>query len=39
VDPDEPLGHEVMRLHDTWAAPVAYPARFARRDEPVALAA
>jgi mannitol-1-phosphate 5-dehydrogenase len=40
VDPDEPLGHEVMRLHDTWAAPVAHPARFApAATRPVALAA
>ena len=39
VDPDEPLGREVLRLHDHWAAPVTHPARFGRADRPVALAA
>ena len=40
IDPDEPLGREVLRLHDHWAAPAAHPARFApAATRPVALAA
>jgi hypothetical protein len=39
VDPDEPLGREVLRLHDHWAAPAAHQARFAPAGRPLALAA
>jgi mannitol-1-phosphate 5-dehydrogenase len=36
INPDEPLGREVLRLYDHWAAPAAHSLRFAQAKAPIA---